>query len=337
MLIAVLAAMSMLALSHPANIAVARAKVDAKGSVELTVTFDILAFTLDQTPTTVLDAPMTALADGPEPELQTRLTDAKERFLAGLAIAGGEGNPVIDKVDWPNATEVRQVANSGQQPRLPVMMTATIHAHLAPATHRIGFNFAEVLGDVVLSTEFPYFEPTSCSVEPGDTSELLEIPSAAEIARLAGLARSRGATSDSAAVPSEADAKAQIQLRYAAWSKAYMAHDVDTLEAILAPDYTLKTAQGTLINAGEYRVMLNLRKSKHSDTTHYSTEILRITMRGGIAAIWSRETTTDPATNGQTTPVSYLHDYVDLWVWTDHTWRLRSTVTQTETVIPTVR
>ncbi len=54
--------------------------------------------------------------------------------------------------------------------------------------------------------------------------------------------------------------------------------------------------------------MLKLRKQKHSDTTHYTTEILRITLRDGVAAIFSREHTTDPGIDqktGKTTTVSY--------------------------------
>jgi len=36
-------------------------------------------------------------------------------------------------------------------------------------------------------------------------------------------------------------------------------------------------------------------------------------------------------------PVIIRHDYVDVWTWTKGKWLLKSTVTQTETVIPTVR
>ena len=43
-----------------------------------------------------------------------------------------------------------------------------------------------------------------------------------------------------------------LQARYDAWSKAYMANDVDTLLSILAPDYTLKTSSGTEIKRSEY-------------------------------------------------------------------------------------
>ena len=327
--------------AHPANIPVARAKVQVDGKIDFTISFDILAFVLDQTPTLVLDAPMNALLDGPSPDLQERLTAAKQRFVDEFAVGTGEKTGVVDSVQFPSAAEIHRVVAGGQMPRLPVMMTATLRCHLMSGGSKVAFRFADVLGTVVLSTEFPYVEPVSEPVEPGEWSNALQIPTAAEVAALAASARPRGApspTSDKA--QTEVQARSAIQLQYDAWSKAYMAHDVDTLLAILAPDYTLKTAKGALIVRSEYEVMLKLRKAKHSDTTHYSTELLRITLRGGVAAIWSRETTTDPGVNGATgkaEPISYLHDYVDLWIYSNGEWLLRSTVTQKETVIPTVR
>src|SRR5579871_2930616 len=327
-------------LRHPANIAIARAKLLPDSSIELTVSFDILAFTLDQTPTLVLDAPMNALLDGPSDDLDERLTDAKQRFLEGLGIGNNDHPGAVDKVDFPTAADVHRAADEGQQPRLPVMMSATLRCHLAPREKKLALTFADVLGTVILSTEFPYQEPLSEPVEPGEWSTPLALPTAAETEALKAASRPREAPSDEPLGITEAQAKAGIQIQYDAWSKAYMAHDLDTLFGILAPAYTLKTAKGALITRPEYEVMLKLRKQKHSDTTHYSTEILRINLRGSVAAIWSRETTTDPGKNGVTgkdEPVSYLHDYVDVGKWTKGKWLLKSTVTQTETVIPTVR
>ncbi|MHB8636979.1 MAG: nuclear transport factor 2 family protein [Fimbriimonadaceae bacterium] len=329
------------ALAHPANIPVARAKVQPDGTIELTISFDILAFVLDQTPTTVLDAPMNALLDGPRADLQDRLVDAKEQFVGGFAVTSGAQAGVVDAVAFPNAADIHRVADGGQLPRLPVMMTATLKCHLAPRAGTVAFRFADVLGTVVLSTEFPYQEPLSESVEPGDWSTALHVPTEAEVARRAAAARTRNETAPQTPVAqTEAQARKAIQAQYNAWSKAYMAHDLGTLFAILAPGYTIKTAQGTTISASEYAVMLKLRKQKRSDTTHYSTELLRITLRHGVAAVWSRETTTDQVMNGKTgkiEPTSYLHDYVDLWVFLGGKWRLKGTVTQKEVVIPTVR
>jgi len=330
-----------LAAAHPANIPVARAKVQVDGKIDLSFTFNILAFILDQTPELVLDAPMNALLDGPKADLQARLDAAKKRFVDGLAIGGAERSGVIDLVDFPTATEVLQVANSGQAARLPVMMTTILHCHLKPGVRNVSFRFADVLGPTVLSTEFPYQEPVSESIEAGDWSQSLPIPTQSDVDRIAASLKPHKLESKARGKPpTEADAKAAIQKQYNAWSKAYMAHDIDTLFGILASGYSLKTAKGAIINHDEYEVMLKLRKQKHSDTTRYSTEIVRITLTDGVAAVWSRETTTDPGLDqktGKATPVSYQHDYVDLWIYSGGKWLIKSTVTQKEQLLPQSR
>jgi len=336
--ISFLLALAALVSAHPANIPVARAKVQVDGKINLEVTFDVLAFVLDQTPQIVLDAPMNALLDGPASDLQDRLNEARKRFLQGFNVGDAANGGVVDSVDFPSSADIHQVVDGGQLPRLPVMMTATLRCHLNPGVNKVSFHFAEVMGTVVVTTEFPYEEPTSESVDPGDSSTLLTLPTQAQVDALAATMRPRKAEAKSHGhQPTEPEARRSIQQQYNSWSKAYMAHDVDTLLGILAPTYTLKTAQGKFINYPEYAVMLKLRKLKHSDTTRYTTEILRITLKDGVAAIFSRETTTDPGLNqktGKSEPVSYQHDYIDLWIYKAGKWQLRSTVTQREQILP---
>ncbi len=329
-------ALATFAVAHPANVPVARAKVQVDGHVDLSVTFDILAFILDQTPELVLDAPMNGLLDGSPTDLQARLDAAKKRFTEGLSIGGPDNPGVIDSISLPTALEIRQSV-VGQQPRLPVMMTATIRCHFKKGTSKSRFQFTEVMGPVVLSTEFPYQEASSESVEPGDWSQELMIPTQAQIDAVAASIRKNMAhTAVVAKLPTELQAKTAIQKRYNEWSKAYKSHDLNTLFQILTPDYVIKTAKGATITHDEYAVMLKLRKQKHSDTTLYRTEIVRMTPRDGVAAVWSREITTDPGLNqktGKSEPVSYQHDYIDLWVHSKGTWKLRSTSTQKEQIV----
>ena len=323
--------------AHPANIPISRAKVSPNGSFDIEITFDILAFVLDQTPQVVLDAPMNGLIDGPVRDLQDRLNAAKTRFLEGFVVGETSKNAVIESIQFPTAAEIHQVVNSGQLPRLPVMMTVKLRGHLNPGVQKINYHFPEVMGTVVVTTEFPYTEAQSESVDPGESSALLTIPSQAEIDRIATTMTGTPEKPEVAAKPtSESATRRAIQSQYNTWSKAYMGHDVPVLLGILAPTYTLKTAQGKVINYSEYKVMLDLRKQKHSDTTLYKTEIMRMTLKDGVAAIFSRETTTDPGINqktGKREPVSYQHDYIDLWVLAKGRWLLKSTVTQREQLI----
>lgn len=321
--------------AHPANIPVARAKVQPDGSFELSVRFDLLAFILEETPTAVADPPMNALLEGPRFKLQERLNESKERFAREMGVGDGSSNGTLEITDYPTANGVHDYVDTGVQPRLPVMMMVTLKGHLPAGGRKVAFRFPEVLGTVVLTTEFPYREPVSEPVEPGSASALQTVPTQAEVLALqtSMLSQRQSPANAIPKVYTEADAKQEIQVRYNEWSKAYMANDVDTLTSILTPDYTIKTAKGALIARSEYDVMLNIRKEKHSDTTRYSTELLRITLREGVAAIYSRETTTNPQKNektGKMESLTYQHDYIDVWVNTGGKWLLRSTVTLKE-------
>ncbi len=320
--------------AHPANIPVARAKVQPSGEISLEVRFDLLAFLLDETPTLVLDAPMNALLELPKPDLQARLDLAKTRLLESILIADGR----IESLILPTAEEVHQFVDKAPGPRLPVMMTVSANGRLSASGGRVSLRFPEILGTVVLTTEFPYSEPISEAVEPGSASNPLQVPSEGEIEALMHSIQlhDRGIIPTPPKTPTEAQARKAIQHRYDSWSKAYMSHDIPLLLDILAPDYTLKTAKGALITRGEYELMLKLRKQRHDDTTQYSTTIQRITVHKGVAAIYARETTTDAKrdeNSGRVTRMSYLHDYVDIWLLKDGKWLLKSTVTQRESVL----
>lgn len=321
--------------AHPANVPVAKVTVSPDGKYDLRMTFDVLAFLLDQTPTVALDPPMNALLRLDERALQKRLEDAKFRFLEGFSVAKGKFK--VERIDFPDAKELLRAGGDEKGRVLPLMLTARVTGRLDAGERKTGFRFNEILGTVVLTTEFPYQEPYSEPVEPGAESEPLAIPSPDDVIRSAASMKHQDRPSKPVEVPPAAEVRLAIQSRYQAWSQAYMAHDVDQLLSMLAPDYSLKTAKGQVITRSQYEVMLNLRKQKHSDTTRYSTEILRMTLNEGVAAIYSRETTTDPTkngANGKVEPATYQHDYLDVWVFKGGQWLLRSTTTQREVVVP---
>ncbi len=323
--------------AHPANIPVARAKVQPDGHFELSITFDVLAFVLDQTPQIVLDAPMNNLLDGSSADLQTRLDAAKTRFLQGLRIGSTGHLGVVDSLSFPSSVDIQRFVSGNPQPRLPVMMTATLKGHIGLSPRKISFQFPEVMGTLVLTTEFPYTEPISESIESGDESNTLDVPTQAQIDSVAASMKAFRKPVVTVSDQPEASARKAIQIQYNRWSKAYMKHDLAILFSILTPDYKIRTAKGLVISRKEYDLMLQVRKKKHSDTTVYRTEILRITLKHGVAAVWSRETTTDPGLNqntGKSQAVTYQHDYIDLWVYAKNQWLLKNTATQKELLLP---
>ena len=130
-----------------------------------------------------------------------------------------------------------------------------------------------------------------------------------------------------------AEVRKAIQAQYDAWSKAYMANDVDKLLAILAPDYSLKTADGTEIKRPEYEATLKLRKAANADNKKCSTKILKLDISPDTAQVLSRESMISKARNaksGREETVIHEHDYADIWIRSGDSWLLKRTVTLKE-------
>lgn len=328
LLLTLSAALAQGGMAHPANIPIARAKVSSNGLVHLTLTFDLLAFVLDQTPSSVLDPPMNALLDADPDKLSRRLSNAKGRFLEGFSVSGGAFR--LKNLEFPTVAQIKETAGTDSRNRLPLMMTLTLDGSLLPGTRTIKFQFPDVLGPVVLTTEFPYREPIVEPVEPGTWSIRQTLPSEQETLERREAMNIRPSQPTTSVSTDLAGIRAAIGHHYASWSKAYMEHDLTTLFDILAPEYVLTTAKGKSISLGEYKAMLLIRKQKHSDTKAYRTEILRLTLQEGVAAVWSRETTTETGPTSTSDPISYQHDYIDVWKSFSGKWKLVRTLTQAE-------
>ncbi len=127
--------------------------------------------------------------------------------------------------------------------------------------------------------------------------------------------------------------RAQIQRQYNRWGKAAKTNDVETILAILTPDYTLKPYSGAVIPLKAYGASLRKRKKENKPVDAYETKILNLTVSGKTARVTSDETsrkaTVDPITKSRVSIV-HIHRYLDTWVLMGGKWRLRSTVTQKE-------
>lgn len=180
---------------HPANIPSARVHVGEYGRVSLHIRFDILAYCLDATPQDISDAAMNALLEGPAPELQNRLDEAKNRFIADLKVSADSGLATMDSIRFPTAAEVLKSAAENGAKRLPVMMTVLVDGALPTSARTISCRLPDVLGSVVVTTEMPYEEPVSEPVDPGAASTPLPIPSADQIASAKRAISARAAVS----------------------------------------------------------------------------------------------------------------------------------------------
>jgi hypothetical protein len=128
-------------------------------------------------------------------------------------------------------------------------------------------------------------------------------------------------------------ARVQIERQYKRWAKAARTNDVETILAILTPDYTLKPYTGDVIPLKKYEASLRQRKKENKPVDAYDTKILSLTLTGKTAQVTSgeisRKATVDPITKSRVSIV-HIHRYLDTWVLMAGKWRLRSTVTTKE-------
>ena len=130
-----------------------------------------------------------------------------------------------------------------------------------------------------------------------------------------------------------ASVRSDIDHQYKRWSKAALTNDVETILAVLAPDYTLHTYTGTVIPRKAYEASLRKRRESKQAATAYQTRIASVSVSGGVAKVISDETsaklTVDPVTAKKLKMV-HIHRYLDTWVKIGHNWRLQTTITQIE-------
>jgi len=131
-----------------------------------------------------------------------------------------------------------------------------------------------------------------------------------------------------------ASVRSAIERQYQRGVKATLSNDVDTVLAILTPDYTIKTYTGQVIQFKVYASGLKKKKASGQKPSAYTTKIKDLKVNGSTATVISLETTVttavDPITN-EKKKLLHTHQYLDTWVKMASVWRLKSTVTQTET------
>lgn len=150
--------------AHPARLASAVAKISRDGHVSVTLTIDLLAFALNDTPQRVSDSDMLALLNGPSDALATQLDDAKDRLLHGTQLQDG----TFDSVTFPTASAVQQWKSFARP--LPVMMDATLVGRVSLDASAFSLRFPEALGSIVLTVDRPGEEACAVALEGGEWS-----------------------------------------------------------------------------------------------------------------------------------------------------------------------
>ncbi|OJU63853.1 MAG: hypothetical protein BGO01_16980 [Armatimonadetes bacterium 55-13] len=176
---------------HPSNVPVGRAKVQLDGTIDLNMRFDILAYLVDHSPNEGNDSAMLDLLELTDNELQARINDGQARFKRLLHLQGDNGPGVVESVVFPTPAEIHRISDAIGPNRIPVMGSVVIRGHLTSGAKSISMRFPDVLGTVILTTEFPYQEPYSEPVEVGAYSSVLKIPTAEQVAAIAKSIRQR--------------------------------------------------------------------------------------------------------------------------------------------------
>jgi hypothetical protein len=150
----------------------ALATITANGDVTITITLDIISYALNDTSERIPDDAMNALLDGPEPDLREALTDASDRLSKATHLTPGAP---ITSIHFPSTTDIQNYLKTNPHPRLPVIMTSTLHAHLSPNSTTISLRFPEILGTIILTIERPDEEPAAVAIDPDRWSDPVQI------------------------------------------------------------------------------------------------------------------------------------------------------------------
>jgi hypothetical protein len=156
--------------AHPARLVSGVATINPNGDVTISLTIDLPAFLLNDTPQRVSDADMNALIDGPTDALSAALADAQDRLLHSTKLKNGQ----IESATVPSVDHVEQAKGSPGPTRFPLMMDVQLAGHLSSGARAFSVNFPEALGSIVLTVERPDSEARAFAIDGGDFSP--EVP-----------------------------------------------------------------------------------------------------------------------------------------------------------------
>jgi hydrogenase/urease accessory protein HupE len=166
------------AAAHPPVNALAVVKVTPEGGWSLTLTYDALAFALNDTSQNIPDGPMFELLDGPEDALAEAMGRTKGRFeaLCRLAVDGAEVPVVVAAA--PTGHDVKAWREKRRGMALPVKLDLLARADLPPGGRSFTVRLPEILGPVILAVDLPGQETVAIPLGASETSPPFPLPAA---------------------------------------------------------------------------------------------------------------------------------------------------------------
>ncbi len=153
--------------AHLPAFSMATATIEPDGRYEVDLTFDVVAFALNQTSQATADAAMNQLLDGPETNLAAQVTAARQRFAREFAVLGDGVPGTLDTNVFPTLEDLQRYRDSPPTPRLPVMLMASLAGRLPPGARSVTFRFPPALGSVAMTVMRPVLSPASVIANPG--------------------------------------------------------------------------------------------------------------------------------------------------------------------------
>ena len=159
---------------HPTYVTLANAVVQADGTCRISIEFDLLAFTLNDTSARIGNEPMEALLNAACDETDRVLRDASARFARGFSIVTDHGEITPRALRFPTTDDLLRWKSSGQ-PTLPVIIPVEVEARLPAGTRTVAFRFPGLLADIILTVERPSEDFFTEPVDAGKTSTVLSV------------------------------------------------------------------------------------------------------------------------------------------------------------------
>ena len=153
--------------AHLPAFSMATATIEPDGRYEMDLTFDVVAFALNQTSQATADAAMNELLDGPDPVLAAHLAAAQLRFQSDFAVLADGTAGTLDTNTFPTLADLQRYKESPPTPRLPVMLMASLAGHLPAGARSVSFRFPPAMGSVAMTVMRPTLPPASLVANPG--------------------------------------------------------------------------------------------------------------------------------------------------------------------------
>ncbi len=163
------------ATAHPGHVTSGTATVHPNGLVDISVSFDVPSYLLNDSPSRVTPPQMYGLLDGAEEVLQKKTLAARHRFAGALRVVVN-GQPQAGKVTrFPDTATILKAAKVPEGTRLPLVLEGEITTQLPPGTTEVQFQASELLGTVILTVEREGYEPLAIPLKSGADSSVIAV------------------------------------------------------------------------------------------------------------------------------------------------------------------